>query len=68
MMTKGNQSGAGDGNRGPSEGPECRGCGCRHLPVQHTERRGKIIIRYRKCRHCGKPMMTRERAAGDDDA
>ena len=42
-------------------GPECPQCGCRHLPVDHTERMGKVIRRYRHCRHCSKRALTTER-------
>lgn len=45
-------------------GLECRACGCRHLPVYKTRRRGKTIVRYRQCRHCQKTMTTTERPAG----
>ena len=51
----------------PSEdkhGLECRKCGCRHLLVDHTRKVNRMIIRYRRCRHCGQRMTTCERTLG----
>lgn len=45
-------------------GLECRKCGCRHLPVDHTRRANGMIIRYRRCRHCGARTTTCERVVG----
>ncbi|MHB9070458.1 MAG: hypothetical protein ACYC54_08810 [Sedimentisphaerales bacterium] len=42
-------------------GPQCPQCGCRHLPVDHTSRQGKVIRRYRHCRNCSKHILTTER-------
>ena len=43
-------------------GLECRKCGCRHLSVDHTHRAMNMIVRYRRCRHCGARVTTCERA------
>ena len=43
-------------------GLECRACGCRHFLTDNTRKTGKAIIRYRRCRHCGRRMTTCERA------
>ena len=43
-------------------GLECRACGCRHFEVLYTRPRPGGIMRVRRCRHCGKRLMTRERA------
>lgn len=40
----------------------CPRCGCGHLPVAYTRHRPGAIVRCRACRHCGKRMITRERA------
>ena len=45
-------------------GLECRHCGCRDLRVDHTTRADGTIIRYRRCRHCGRRVTTCERIAG----
>ncbi|MEW6199156.1 MAG: hypothetical protein AB1601_10920 [Planctomycetota bacterium] len=45
-------------------GLECRKCGCRHFFVDHTRRANGMIVRYRRCRHCGQRMTTCERAVG----
>lgn len=42
-------------------GPQCRRCGCRHLPVHHTRRVRDMLVRVRYCRNCGTRMLTRER-------
>ncbi|NLW83068.1 MAG: hypothetical protein GXY41_01480 [Phycisphaerae bacterium] len=39
----------------------CGACGCRHLSVYRTVNQENKIIRYRKCRHCGKTMTSVER-------
>lgn len=38
----------------PNPGACCPKCGCRHAPVQFTQRSGKRTIRTRRCRNCGK--------------
>jgi len=45
-------------------GLECRKCGCRHFLVDHTRKVNRMIVRYRRCRHCGQRMTTCERAVG----
>ena len=40
----------------------CPKCGCKHLPVVYTRPRAGHILRVRACRHCGKRVVTRERA------
>ena len=47
-----------------TQGLECRKCGCRHFVVDHTRKVNRMIIRYRRCRHCGQRMTTCERALG----
>lgn len=42
-------------------GLKCRKCGCRHFYVVSTERKPHKIVRYRRCRHCGKKHTTTER-------
>lgn len=39
----------------PSDNPGacCPDCGCRHAPVQFTQRSGRRTIRTRECRNCG---------------
>jgi hypothetical protein len=54
------------------QGLECPRCGCRHLPVLYTRYRPKKIVRVRKCRHCGRRVITHEaigasRIPGVDD-
>ncbi len=46
------------------EGLECRKCGCRHFPTDHTRRTDKAIIRYKHCRNCGTRVTTREKIIG----
>jgi len=46
------------------QGLVCRKCGCRHLVVDNTRRANRMVIRYRRCRHCGARMTTCERAIG----
>jgi len=41
-------------------GLECRSCGCRHFVVDHTRKVNRMIIRYRRCRHCGQRITTWE--------
>lgn len=45
-------------------GLRCRRCGCRDLRVDWTRRRNGRILRRRICRHCGRPMHTREQELG----
>ncbi len=40
----------------------CPRCGCEHLPVAYTRHRNKMIVRKRRCRHCGRFIITRERS------
>ncbi len=47
---------------GRYEGLQCRACGCRHFYCDHTERKGRMIVRYKHCRNCGKKIVTTERA------
>jgi len=47
-----------------AHGLECRKCSCRHFLVDHTRKTNHMIIRYRRCRHCGTRMTTCERAIG----
>jgi hypothetical protein len=43
----------------------CPGCGCRHFEVYYTrETKHGTIIRRRRCRHCGRSVMTTERITG----
>ncbi len=44
-----------------TSGLECRKCGCRDMPVDHTTRASGRIIRYRHCRYCGQRATTSER-------
>lgn len=39
----------------------CPSCHCEHLPVQYTRHQLGHIMRVRKCRHCGRRVITRER-------
>mgnify|MGYP006286692659 CR=1 FL=1 len=48
------------GSRRDNDGLVCRKCGCRHLPVRNTIRKGGRIVRYRVCRNCGATMTTTE--------
>jgi len=43
-------------------GIACPGCGCPHLPVQYTRHRFGHTVRIRRCRHCGRRVITREKA------
>ena len=54
----------GDAVASPAErhGLECRACGCRHFEVLYTRPWPNGIMRVRRCRHCGKRLMTRETA------
>jgi transcriptional regulator NrdR family protein len=47
-----------------ARGLECPECGCRHFHVDNTRKVSRMIIRYRRCRHCGRRMTTCERAVG----
>jgi len=39
----------------------CPQCGCRHIPVVSTYRIADgVVRRYRRCRHCGRPITTTE--------
>lgn len=56
----------GDGaSRVPQEGqPEpglvCRQCGCRHFYTIYTRPKAGYVMRLKRCRHCGRRMVTRE--------
>ncbi len=39
---------------------ECRECGCQHFEVTKTITKEGKVRRRRKCRHCGRPLFTRE--------
>lgn len=45
-------------------GLECPSCGCHHFYVVYTRRREDRIVRRRECRHCGRKILTVERAIG----
>lgn len=45
------------------DGIKCPDCDCPHLPVYYTRHRDGATIRVRHCRHCGRRVITRERAA-----
>jgi len=55
-----------EGQNVRGRGLECRKCGCRHLPVDHTHKSLRVIVRYRRCRHCGQRMTTHERPLPSD--
>lgn len=44
-----------------NQGIECPRCGCRHLPALFSRRKGRLMIRLRVCRHCGKRVRTVEK-------
>ena len=44
-----------------SQGLACRQCGCRHFLTVYTRPRGDGIVRRKRCRNCGKAIMTREK-------
>lgn len=46
--------------------PECRSCGCQHLPVSRTYYRNKRVCRERYCRNCGRRMITYEAEPGKE--
>ena len=46
----------------PEGGLVCRKCGCRHFGVVYTRPKIGHIVRLRECRHCGRRVLTRERA------
>lgn len=45
---------------GGSKGIACPRCGCVDMRVQHTTRGDGLVVRYRKCRHCGANRSTVE--------
>ena len=48
-----------------SIGINCPRCGCSDLRVYYTRRKPNgTIMRSRECRHCGRRIVTRERAVG----
>jgi hypothetical protein len=40
----------------------CGTCRCRHFRTVYTRPRAGHIVRLKECRHCGRRMVTRERA------
>lgn len=38
----------------------CRSCGCEEMPVYYSRRAFGRIRRVRKCRHCGRKVVTWE--------
>jgi transcriptional regulator NrdR family protein len=40
----------------------CPKCGCADLRVMYTRHRVGVVLRARDCRHCGRRIITRERA------
>lgn len=42
-------------------GLSCPKCGCRDLRAYYTRAKHDYILRKRICRHCGRPVITRER-------
>lgn len=47
----------------------CRSCGCRHFEVVRTVRQSEgRIKRERRCRNCGRRMVTMEAPVGPDKA
>ncbi len=46
----------------PERGIECPKCGCHHFEVLYTRPIIGQIKRVRACRHCGRRMVTFERA------
>jgi len=46
-----------------TQGLVCRQCGCRHFLTIYTRPRGDGIVRRKRCRNCGKAIMTREKVA-----
>lgn len=46
------------------DGIECPSCGCRHLPVVYTRHRPQRTVRVRRCRHCGRRVITIEQVSG----
>lgn len=44
-------------------GIACIGCGCCHFHVTNTVKRRGSIIRYRRCRNCGRRVVTTEKPA-----
>jgi len=46
--------------RGTRLALQCRTCGCRHLPVVYSRPFPQYTMRVRKCRNCGRRLLTRE--------
>ncbi len=42
-------------------GLQCPHCGGRRLPVQYTRRKPDHVMRVRRCKACGRRLLTRER-------
>ena len=45
-----------------SDGGACPVCGCRHFFEARVEGIGATVYRSRRCRHCGREIVTTERA------
>ena len=46
-------------------GIRCRSCGCGHFKVIYTRpRRDGTVMRRKECRHCGRRLVTWEKAVG----
>lgn len=54
------------GGADAQRGIECPRCGCRDLRVYNTRRVGRVVRRIRVCRHCGRRVITTEKAYGDN--
>ena len=61
----GNPARAADEPDPPPAGLECPDCGCRDLRVDYTRRGPGFITRRRRCRNCGRCIITREFTARD---
>jgi transcriptional regulator NrdR family protein len=44
-----------------SKGLICPQCGCRHFYVVYTRPRAGKIVRRKRCRNCGRHVLTYER-------
>jgi transcriptional regulator NrdR family protein len=56
-----------DDHRREDRGIACPQCGCRHFYVVYTRPKAGKILRRKECRHCGRRLMTIERARGEMD-
>lgn len=50
--------------RAAAKGLHCPACGCNDLAVWYTRHKAGVIVRVRRCQHCGAKFTTYERAAG----